>query len=511
MKYKIYFIPLFIFIILNLFVIFNYGYYHDDWFFFNFNNENFITRSRTIWLLEGVQLHRYPNVIFYIAASALPNKELLYFSLAVFGLIICYQIYDILNFILKKKNISTDLNRFGLLTLISVWYFFPFNIGGQIWSADLHVKVSMLFFLIHYQFLVRQKLLHSLIFLFIAFSSYEMFYLIYIPLSSLIYFLGIIEKNFFKKYLFYSLFIQIYFIFDRKRDYYEFEILDFFQKKIINIFRFFYAIYSSLISFLNIYYQLIIFSPLIYFIYKINNKKIFFKIFIILVITLGLNSLILSGGHYGFTGQGVFSRSFYYAAFCIFLFSFLLFILSQKKIKYLIILYFISFGVTSFYFESKSWIKSWEIQQEVFTNNKINYIENEFGKNNLVFFFGPCMYNGVEVFHAPWDIGRSIKENNPLSQNNFTVLTNWDLEYNENKKIIGVHNFYYSYSLDNYNQIILWDYFNDKISFVKATKNFNYYDLKQFNKLHDYRSCEIRSKKYSKNLIDYKRIYQLLF
>ena len=98
----------------------------------------------------------------------------------------------------------------------------------------------------------------------------------------------------------------------------------------------------------------------------------------------------------------------------------------------MIILYFISFGVTSFYFESKSWIKSWEIQQEVFTNNKINYIENEFGKNNLVFFFGPCMYNGVEVFYAPWDIGRSIKENNPLSQNNFTVLTNWDLEYNEN-------------------------------------------------------------------------------
>ena len=127
MKYKIYLIPLFIFFILNLFVIFNYGYYHDDWFFFNFNNENFITRSRTIWLLEGVQLHRYPNVIFYIAASALPNKELLYFSLAVFGFIICYQIYDVLNFILKKKNISTDLNRFGLLSLICVWYFFPFN------------------------------------------------------------------------------------------------------------------------------------------------------------------------------------------------------------------------------------------------------------------------------------------------------------------------------------------------------------------------------------------------
>ena len=170
----------------------------------------------------------------------------------------------------------------------------------------------MLFFLIHYQFLVRQKLLQSLIFLLIAFSSYEMFYLIYIPLSLLIYFLGIIEKNFFKKYLFYSLFIQIYFIFDRKRDYYEFEILDFFKKNIMNIFRFFYAIHSSLISFLNIYYQLIIFSPLIYFIYKINNRKIFFKIFIILVITLGLNSLILAGGHYGFTGQGVFSRSFYY-------------------------------------------------------------------------------------------------------------------------------------------------------------------------------------------------------
>ncbi len=331
MKYRIYFIPLSIFVLLNLFVIFNYGYYHDDWGFFNFNNESFFEHSKNIWLTEGVELHRYPNVIFYLLASALPNKELLYFSLAVFGFIICWQIYDILNFILKKKNISTDINRFGLLSLISVWYFFPFNIGGQIWSADLHVKVSMLFFLIHYQFLIRQKILKSLIFLLIAFSSYEMFYLIYIPLSSLIYFLGIIEKNFFKKYLFYSLIIQIYFIFDRKRDEYEFELLVFIQRNIFNIYRFFYSIYSSLISFLSIYAQIIIFSPLIYFIYKIDKKKTFFKILIILVVTLGLNSLILAGGHYGFTGQGVFSRSFYYAAFCIFLFSFLLFILSQKK------------------------------------------------------------------------------------------------------------------------------------------------------------------------------------
>ena len=60
-------------------------------------------------------------------------------------ILLCYQIYDILNFILKNKKLSTDINQFGLMSLICVWYFLPFNIGGQIWSSRSSCKSKYVF------------------------------------------------------------------------------------------------------------------------------------------------------------------------------------------------------------------------------------------------------------------------------------------------------------------------------------------------------------------------------
>ncbi len=504
MKYKIFLFPLITFVIFNLYIIFNFGLYHDDWGFFVFN-ESFIEHSKAIWNTEGVELKRYPNVIFYIFGSLMPSKEFLYLYLAIFGLIICYQIYDILDFVLNKLNLSSSINKFGSLFLICFWYFYPFNIGGQIWSADLHVKVSFFFFLIHYQYLIRNKIIHSLFFLTIAFSSYEMFYLVFLPLSFILFKLNLIDKDAFKKYLIYSSLIQTYFIFDRKRDYYEFEFFDFIIKNILNIFRFFYSIHSSFASFLNIYLQILIFSPFLYFIYTINNKKNFYKLFILVLISLGLNSLILSGGHYGFTGQGVFSRSFYYAAVFILLTSLIIFILNRSsKIKVLFLTYLFFLTFVSFGFESYSWLKSWKIQKEIINHPKVKKINDEFSENkNLILFFGPCKYNGVEIFYAPWDIGRSIREKYFESKNEFLPITNWDIEINLEKNILGVHNFHYTYLLDRYKNLIYWDYFKDNIELIVNTKNIDEINLNKINKFSNYRKCEIETINYKRNLFNY--------
>ena len=125
-------------------------------------------------------------------------------------------------------------------------------------------------------------------------------------------------------------------------------------------------------------------------------------------------------------------------------FFFLLFIfIFNEKNKFLIIAYLFLFGLSSFYFESKNHGLNLGKYKNKFSNKKINHIQQNYGQNNLVIFFGPCKYNGVEVFHAPWDIGRSNKETNPKNENWFTVLTDWDLQINEEKGDIGLHNFHY--------------------------------------------------------------------
>ena len=331
-----------------------------------------------------------------------------------------------------------------------------------------------------------------------------MFYLVYLPITFILFKLNLISKKVFKIYFIYSIIIQLFFILDRKRDYYEFEIFDFIIRNILNIFKFFYAIHSSFASFLNIYFQILIFLPFIYFISKINDKNNFFKLLFMIIITLGLNSLILAGGHYGFVGQGVFSRSFYYGATAIFLFTLIIFIFNKsKKIKLYFLTYIFLITFIPFSFESYSWLKSWKIQKEIIFNSKVDKINNNFLDKNLVIFFGPCKYNGVEIFYAPWDIGRSIRSVSYYSKNNFTPLTNWQVELDTANKVLGFHNFHYKYPLRFYNKIIFWDYFkNEKLLVFDAFK-FNLSDVSKINSITEGRNCEIRSDYYKKNLIDY--------
>ena len=110
----------------------------------------------------------------------------------------------------------------------------------------------------------------------------------------------------------------------------------------------------------------------------------------------------------------------------IFLFTLIIFIFNKsKKIKLYFLTYIFLITFIPFSFESYSWLKSWKIQKEIIYHSKVNEINNNFLGKNLVIFFGPCKYNGVEIFYAPWDIGRSIRSVFYYSKNNFTPLTNW--------------------------------------------------------------------------------------
>ena len=525
MKYQKFHTPLIIFLIFNLYVILFFGYYHDDWGFFVFNDQSFFDHSEDIWTTEGVLLHRYINVPFYIIGSLIPDTKLLYTYIGLIGLIIYFQIYDLLKNFLKKNNILNFKNSFGLSILIVCWYFFPFNISGQFWLTNIHVKISFFFFLLHFQLLIKDKFLYSMISLFLSLSSYEMFYLIHFPLSVLIYKSKLINKSVFKKYLIYSALIQFYFILDRmfflpleaRPNSNEINLKYLILENFENIIRFFWSIYMSYSSVINIFWQVIIFSPIIYFFSKLYKIKIFFKIMFLLVISLVLNSAIVSGGGYGYMGQGIFSKTFYYASVFIFLFMFSIFLFLKNDFnKNIFLIYILLISFFGFYYESKSWIKSWDIQKEIYQSDMIKNFPED--KKNLVIFFGPCRYNGVEIFYAPWDLTRAIKETNPKIKSEFVPLTNWKVEIYSNKTDnniwLGLHDRHYSFPIIDYDKIIFWDYFK-KYKKVIIDNELILLNQLELNKLNSYRTCDIETEKYTKNKIDAKKykkkFYDLFF
>ena len=361
--------------------------------------------------------------------------------------------------------------------------------------------------------------------LFLSLSSYEMFYLLHFPLSILFYKLNIIHKSVLKKYLVYSALIQIYFILDRyfflpsgaRPNIGELNFEDLIFKCLENIIRFFWSISTSYDSFMNIYWQIIVFSPIIYFLFKLQKTKIFFGIVFLLLISLILNSVIITGGKYGYYGQGIFSKTFYYASFFIFLFLLSIFLFLKNNFdKNIFLAYFFIISFFGFYQESKSWIKSWYIQQEIYKSDMIKDFPKD--KKNLVIFFGPCRYNGVEIFYAPWDLNRAIKENMPGIKSRFVPITNWELEIYTNKidnnTWIGLHDRHYNFLIDDYDKIIFWDYFK-KYKEVIIDKNKILLNQLEINELKSYRSCDIETKKYAENKIDpikyRKKLNDLLF
>ena len=93
----------------------------------------------------------------------------------------------------------------------------------------------------------------------------------------------------------------------------------------------------------------------------------------------------------------------------------------------------------------------------------------------------------------PHGIGRSIKETNPKNENWFTVLTDWDLQINEEKGDIGLHNFI-TYHINDFDNLILWDYFKDTLHLLNQQAKLKI-NIDTFNKFNNYRSCEIQSNK----------------
>lgn len=523
MKRIFFFFPIIIFIIYNIFTIINFGYYHDDWGFFNFNNQSFFDHSEDIWMTEGILLHRYINVPFYILGSIMPNPQSLYIYIALIGFVIYFQIFDVINYIFKEKNISNYLNCFGLSLLIVCWYFFPFNISGQFWATNIHVKVCFFFFLLHFQFLLRNKILYSIISIIISFSSYEMFYMVHLPISFLIYKFNLIHKDDYKRYLIYSSLAQLYFLLDRlfllptgaRPDHQGFELLSFVKAYVMNFVRFFWSINMSFTSILSPMLQAFIFLPTIYFLTTIKESKNFYKIFLIIVISIAFNSAIVTGGGYGYEGNGIFSKTFYYSSFFIFIFFLLVFVFQKNKINKIFLLFYVSMiSFIGFYYESKSWIKSWELQQEIFQSKKILELENNYKNKNLVIFFGPCRYNGVEVFYAPWDLTRSIREFNKKTNNDYIPLTNWKIEIYQNKKDknmwLGLHNKHYEFPLIDFDSVIFWDYFKNQTKVLGNHRGITL-SKEELDGLNAYRSCDIETDNYNKNKIDAKKLAKQIF
>ena len=257
-KIKLYHkIFLFIYCLLSIFILFNFGFYHDDWGFFVQNNSSFKEHAWNIWHVEGQLLNRYVNVPFYVLTSIISNIKFIYLFWLVVGLFICWQLHDLFKLLFEKSilKINRIFIEWYLPSLILFWYFLPFNIGGQVWTADLHVKVSFIFFLAHFQFFLRKKFFLTILCQIFAFNSYEMFYFLNFTLVIIFFIIGSINKNDLKKYIFYSILILIFFIIDRKRDYYEFELYNFILNNLKNIPRFFWAIHSS--------YQTYLFSKII--------------------------------------------------------------------------------------------------------------------------------------------------------------------------------------------------------------------------------------------------------
>ena len=104
-----------------------------------------------------------------------------------------------------------------------------------------------------------------------------------------------------------------------------------------------------------------------------KKNKIYFIFLIIL--SFCLNSAILVGGHYGFTGQGVFSRSMYGASFIIFFFLIFIFSIAVNRNNTLVIVVLLLL-VLGFVGRSLNWkkleVQTGSINSDILKNNKID-------------------------------------------------------------------------------------------------------------------------------------------
>jgi len=504
-KYILLFLS-FIFIYFNFRIINNFGFYNDDWLFFSISDQKFYDWALRVWNGEGGEIRRHIVVPYYIFLHFF-SKEVVYSFSIILSVIIFFLIFFLFKKLILKnyKYLDNDQTNLNIIILILSWYFFPFNIGGQFWiTAIIHTKISTIFFLINLIFLIKNRILIATFFLILCFNSYEIYFFSYLPLTLIFFFGGLIDNKVFKKYLFYSILIQIIFLFDKQRASHNIDFVNIAFLSLENLARFFWSIYSLIPDSINFKIKitlLLLLAFILMFIFKEffkeKNKKFKLTIFICLCFGFLLNIVVHAVGTYGYWGKGIFSRTMFVPSLLL-LFFFIFFITIIKKKISLYFSFFLFFiSCTFFYYEIRNWEKSATIQEKIVNNFLSLHSKSNFSSSSkkLILFFGPCYVNGVDIFNATWDLQNAILFKD-LSYKNHTIIPiqDWNVEISlitpeeiktKNNNILIVHN--YSYDLKNFDKIYFWDYFNNNVN--EINKNFNV--ANQIKKKRNNRNCSV--------------------
>jgi hypothetical protein len=493
-----------IFIYFNIRIILNFGLYDDDWSFYTrANNNNFEDWVITVWKGEAVWVRRHIAAPFYIFFH-LFSVSVLYIISLILSLITISLIFAVFSKILFAQYYSKNGSDFYLSTVLLIlsWYFFPFNIGGQFWlTGAVHTKLATIFFLFHIILLINKRIFLSLIFLILCFNSYEIYFFIYLPIILIFFFRKKIEIGNLKKYIFFSTIIQIFFLVDKKRKEQDINISQFFYDFFENIPRFFWSIFSSVPENFSLKVKIIlliaVFSlAIIIFFYSFNlknkNEKKFKAITLICILfSLACSSLIHVIGTYGYWGKGIFSRTMYVPSLLI-LITLLIFVPILKKKLNLTISYIIFF-LTLFFFniEMINWEKSKKIQEEIINNFLVKKEDIFLNKTkDLILFFGPCYYNGIGIFTALYDLQNAIlyKSKNFSKIDAIVPIQNWTIE-NNNYSSLKIHNF--EYQINEFDNIYLWNYFDEKRSKIISKKIGTKNIVKQVLQMRNDQNCSI--------------------
>ena len=145
---KIYILLGSLYFVINFFIILNFGFYNDDWGFFV---TNYLTKTDHILqtMVVEIGVKRHINFPIYAVLVYLGDyPKVLYtltFLLSTFLIFLKFKVFKKL---LTKLNPNVKVDHY-LILIILIWYFLPFNFGGQFWITGIHIEISYLLFLAH--------------------------------------------------------------------------------------------------------------------------------------------------------------------------------------------------------------------------------------------------------------------------------------------------------------------------------------------------------------------------
>ena len=129
--------------------------------------------------------------------------------------------------------------------------------------------------------------------------------------------------------------------------------------------------YSSFPVELNIIFKIIlliiILLPIFYYTFnslKIYRKSFIYPFFILIILSVYLNSLVTTLGSYGYWGKGIFSRTMFMPSIVILFFLAMVIVLNSKKTKFYIICLFLV--IFSFFIKE---INNWKNLEYSKSNN----------------------------------------------------------------------------------------------------------------------------------------------